>query len=111
MIAVTFLGSAVAAAILPWRKPEIYNASPIAKYRVAGIPLITVSAVAVRDRSWGSRCTSGSPDDVYGVNSAAPEYYMVGMYALAILIYLASWLYRRSQGIELGMVYGEIPAE
>ncbi len=27
VIALTFLGSAVAAAILPWRRPDIYNAS------------------------------------------------------------------------------------
>ena len=46
VIAITFAGSAIAAAILPWRKPEIYNASPIAKYRVLGVPLITVTAVA-----------------------------------------------------------------
>jgi amino acid transporter len=37
VIAVTFVGSTVAAMILPWRKPEIYNASPIARYKVAGI--------------------------------------------------------------------------
>ena len=40
VIAITFLGSAVSAAILPWRKPEIYNASPIARYKVLGLPLI-----------------------------------------------------------------------
>src|SRR5919199_3888332 len=45
VIAVTFLGSAVAAAVLPWRRRDIYNASPIAKYRVAGVPLITVAAI------------------------------------------------------------------
>src|SRR6266576_3509805 len=44
VIAVTFCGSTVAAAILPWRKPEIYNASPIAKYKVLGLPLITAAA-------------------------------------------------------------------
>src|SRR5215211_5439917 len=44
VIAVTFLGSAIAAAILPWRKRDIYNASPIAKYKVLGIPLITFAS-------------------------------------------------------------------
>jgi len=29
VIATTFLGSAIAAAVLPWRKPHIYNASPL----------------------------------------------------------------------------------
>ena len=46
VIALTFLGSAVAAAVLPWRRPDIYNASPIAHYNILGIPLITVAASA-----------------------------------------------------------------
>ncbi len=36
VIAVTFLGSAVAATILPWRQKELYQGSPVAKYKVAG---------------------------------------------------------------------------
>ena len=45
VIAITFLGTTVGAAILPWRKPEIYNASPIARYKVLGLPLITFAVV------------------------------------------------------------------
>ena len=45
VIAVTFVGSTVAAGLLPYRKPEIYNASPIAKYRVGPLPLITAAAI------------------------------------------------------------------
>jgi amino acid transporter len=110
VIAVTFLGSAVAAAILPWRKPEIYNASPIAKYKVLGIPLITFSAGAFIIflvfclYKW-------LEDDVYAVNNTDSLIFMGALYVLAILIYAASRLYRRRQGMDLKMVYGEIPAE
>jgi basic amino acid/polyamine antiporter, APA family len=110
VIAVTFLGSAVAAAILPWRRPDIYNSSPIAKYRVAGIPLITVSAVLFAAillfalYKW-------LQDDVYGVNNHDSLIYMGVLYAVALGIYVASRLWRRTQGIDMGMVYGEIPAE
>jgi APA family basic amino acid/polyamine antiporter len=45
VIAVTYLGSTVAATLLPWLKKDLYNASPIAKYKVLGIPLITVAGV------------------------------------------------------------------
>ena len=45
VIAVTYLGSTVAAILLPWIKPDLYDASPIAKYKVAGIPLITIAGV------------------------------------------------------------------
>jgi amino acid transporter len=110
VIAITFLGSAVAAAILPWRKPEIYNASPIAKYRVAGIPLITFAAGAFI-LFLGFCLYKWFQDDVYGVNKTSSLWFMGGMYLLAIAIYVGSKLYRRSQGMDLSMVYGEIPAE
>src|SRR5512143_269928 len=45
VIAVTYLGTTIAAILLPYRKPELYNASPIAKYKILGVPLITVAGV------------------------------------------------------------------
>jgi APA family basic amino acid/polyamine antiporter len=36
VIAVTFLGTTVAATILPWKQKDIYEGSPIAKYKVPG---------------------------------------------------------------------------
>jgi basic amino acid/polyamine antiporter, APA family len=110
VIAITFLGSAVAAGILPFRKPEIYNASPIARYRVLGIPLITFAAVMFAIILVFS-LYHWFKDDVYGVNNASSLRYMGAMYLLAILIYVGSRLFRRSQGMDLKMVYDEIPVE
>ena len=45
VIAVTYLGTTIAAIILPYRKPDLYKASPIAQYNVFGIPLISVAGV------------------------------------------------------------------
>jgi basic amino acid/polyamine antiporter, APA family len=110
VIAVTFLGSAVAAAILPWRKREIYNASPIAKYRVMGIPLITFTAtlfivfLVFCLYKWLA-------DDIYGVNDGGSLIFMGSLYLLAIVIFAGSRIYRRRQGMDLSMAYGEIPAE
>jgi basic amino acid/polyamine antiporter, APA family len=110
VIAVTFLGSAIAAAILPWRKPEIYNASPIARYNVLGLPLVTVAAGAFAVfllfclYQWISR-------DVYGINNPASFRYLAVMYALALVMYVGFRLLRRAQGMDLNMVYSEIPEE
>jgi APA family basic amino acid/polyamine antiporter len=110
VIAITFLGSAVSAAILPWRRPQIYNSSPIAKYTVAGIPLITVAATAFT-AILVFALVKWFQDSVYGVNFHDSEIYMAVLYGVAIAIYVGSWLYRRSQGVDLRMVYDEIPAE
>ncbi|HEY7621675.1 MAG TPA: APC family permease [Solirubrobacteraceae bacterium] len=110
VIAVTFLGSAIAAAVLPWRKKEIYNASPIARYKVLGLPLITFAALAFI--AFLVFCLyKWLFDDVYGVNKTSSLWFMAGLYALAVVIYVGSRIYRRSQGMDLSMVYGEIPAE
>ncbi|HEX3616322.1 MAG TPA: APC family permease [Solirubrobacteraceae bacterium] len=110
VIAITFLGTTVSAAILPWRKPEIYNASPIAKYRVLGLPIITAAALMFSViLIWA--LIKWFTDDAYGVNNTDSYYLMGGMYVLAIAIYVGSQIVRKRQGIDLGMVYGEIPAE
>ena len=110
VIATTFLGSAIAAAVLPWRKPRIYNASPIARYNVMGIPLITVSAVLFAAflifclYQWITR-------DVYAVNNPQSLVYMLALYGVAIVMYVGFRLLRRSQGMDLRMVYDEIPED
>jgi basic amino acid/polyamine antiporter, APA family len=110
VIAITFTGSAIAAAVLPWRKPEIYNASPIARYRVAGIPLITVTAIGFLVLlvfclyKW-------LEDDTYALNDSGSLIYMGSLYVLALAIYVGSRLLRRRQGIDMAMVHKEIPAE
>jgi APA family basic amino acid/polyamine antiporter len=110
VIAVTFVGSTVAAAILPWRKPEIYNASPIAKYRVGGIPLITAAAVLFL-AFLGFCIYYWLKDKVYGSNDNGSLIYMGCLYGVALGIYVVSRIVRKRQGMDLGMVYNEIPAE
>jgi basic amino acid/polyamine antiporter, APA family len=113
VIAVTFAGSAIAAAILPWRKPEIYNASPIARYKIAGVPLITVTAGGFLV-ILGFAIYEWSTNAVYGIdwtNFRNSFYYMFALYGLALAIYLVSRFVRQSQGIDMKMVHSEIPAE
>jgi APA family basic amino acid/polyamine antiporter len=113
VIAVTFAGSAIAAAILPWRKPEIYNASPVARYNIAGVPLITIAAAGFLVLL-GFAIYEWSTNAVYGIdwaNFRNSFYYMFALYGLAVAIYVVSRIYRRSQGIDMAVVHREIPAE
>jgi basic amino acid/polyamine antiporter, APA family len=110
VIAMTFLGSAIGAAVLPWRRSDIYNASPIARYTVLGIPLITAAAVLFAVflifclYKWIS-------DSTYAVNNPASFVYLAVLYGLAIAVYVVFRLLRRAQGMDLKMVYSEIPEE
>jgi amino acid transporter len=110
VIAITYFGTTLAAIVLPWRKPEIYRASPISKYEVAGIPLVTLAGVifggflAFCIYKWFT-------DDAYGVNHSPSLRYMLVLYAIAIGIYVFSRVMRRREGIDLTRINAEIPVE
>jgi basic amino acid/polyamine antiporter, APA family len=110
VIAITFLATLVAAMILPWRRKDIYDASPVARYKVAGLPLITVvSAVAAifilfMIYEWATNAT-------YGSNSVPSAIYLGATYILAVVIYGVAYFVRRNQGIDLSRIHHEIPVE
>ena len=110
VIAITFLATLVAAIILPWRRKDIYEASPIARYKVVGIPAITiVSAVAAifilfMIYEWATNAT-------YGSNSVPSAIYLGATYILAVVIYGIAYFVRKNQGIDLNRIHHEIPVE
>jgi amino acid transporter len=121
VIAVTFLGTTISAIILPYRKPDLYKASPIAQYNILGIPLITVAGVIFGGfllyllYQWIL-----DPNALYGIGYSINEagykngtsiIYMLANYILAAVIYFGFKSYRKSKGIDLDKVQAEIPVE
>lgn len=110
VIAVTYLGSALAATLLPYVKPDLYRASPIFQYRIAGLPMITVVG-ALFSGFLLFNLYLWFKDAIYGVNNGTSLVFMGAMYLLAIAIYVTSKAVRRRSGIDLSMVYKEIPVD
>jgi APA family basic amino acid/polyamine antiporter len=121
VIAVTYLGTTIAAIVLPYTKKDLYEASPIAKYKVLGIPLITVAGVIFAAflifllYEWLL-----DPNALYGIGWSINEaglknttslIFMLFMYLLALVIYIGALLFRKNQGIDVNLIYREIPAE
>src|SRR5712692_5075480 len=110
VIAITFLGTLVAAIILPWRRKDIYDNSPIAKYKIAGIPMITVAGIVAAVfivfmiYDWATNST-------YGSNSVPSAIYLGATYLLAVVIYVIARVVRNRQGIDLSRIHHEIPVE
>jgi amino acid transporter len=114
VIAVTYLGTTIAAIILPYRKPDLYKASPIAKYNVFGIPLITVAGVIFGGflifllYQWII-----DPNALYGISykNGTSIIYMLSNYVLAAVIYFGFKYFRKRSGIDIDKVHKEIPVE
>ncbi len=110
VIAATFALTTLSAIVMPWRRPDIYNQSPIAKYRPLGIPLITLSGVIFMGfllfciYKWLF-------DNAYFVNDSTSLRYMLALYVVAIAIYVGSRIVRRREGIDLDKINSQIPVE
>jgi len=110
VIAVTYLGTIIAATILPWRRRDIFASSPIAQYRIAGIPIITIAGI-LTSAFLIYNLVKWATDSVYAVNNQSSAIYMGAMYLLAILIYLVARVVRGRQGIDLARIHAEIPVD
>jgi amino acid transporter len=114
VIAATFLGSTVAAILLPFTKKDLYEASPIAKYKVAGIPLISLAGVIFAVFliyllfEW-----LVDPNNLYGISyrNTSSVIFILVLYGLALAIYVVAKWYRKSRGVDLDLIYKEIPVE
>jgi basic amino acid/polyamine antiporter, APA family len=110
VIAVTFFGSSIAAMILPWRKKTLYQNSAIARYKVAGIPLITITG-AVTGAFLGWNLYKWMTDSNYAINNKQSLVYLGILYGLAIVVYAVAYVVRRRQGINFKSIHAEIPVE
>ncbi len=108
VIAVTFLGSAFAATILPWWKPQLFEHSPVARYRM----LISLAgAVTVAVLAWNIWRWLADPLYGIGVGNTQSIIWLGVLYGAGVVVYIAARLYRRAQGVDLDAIHAEIPAE
>ena len=110
VIAVTYLFSAIAVVILPWRKPDLWAASPASRLKLLGVPVVPAAGV-VTIGLIGYCLYEWLSNDAYAVNNHGSLIYMGAMYVLALVIYIAARVIRSRQGIDLGLINKEIPVE
>ncbi len=102
-------------------KKDLYEASPIAKYKSAGVPTFTVAGVIFTAflvfllYEWLL-----DPNALYGIGySINPNgaknitslVFMGALYVIALVIYLVTKSYRKSRGVDIDKIYKEIPVE
>jgi APA family basic amino acid/polyamine antiporter len=112
VIAVTFFGTAIAATILPWWKKDLYQKSPIVRYAIGGLPLISIAG-AITTIFLGFVLWEWLSNALYGIGTSNTQsiQFLAALYAIAAVVYVVARVYRRSQGVDLDAIHAEIPAE
>ena len=110
VIAIMFLGTGLAFMIMPWRTKAMWESSSLPKWKVAGIPVMSIVAAGY-SAFLVFNLYLWFKDAVYGVNNTKSLYFMGALYLLAIVIWVVAWVVRKGQGMALETVAKEIPAE
>jgi APA family basic amino acid/polyamine antiporter len=105
----TFIVLGVAGIVFPFRKKAIYERSPVRK-SLLGIPVMSIVAVAAT-LVWGFVLYGWVKTKDLGANTTTAWITLVVILGLGALIYLVSWLVNRSQGVDLGLAFKELPPE
>lgn len=110
VLAITYLGTTIAGILMPYRDKSLFQSSPVSRYRIGSVPVISVAGIIFAAfliynlYKWAT-------DSVYGVNNPISAIYMLVLYLIAVGVYAVSKWMRRKQGIDLEMVYRNIPVE
>ncbi len=104
----------VAAFVFPDRRPELYRGSP-ANMKVAGIPVLkivaplsflVVSFLTYLTLKYPALALSGNAGNWWEVPA-----FMAGIVVFALAVYFGARAIRKSQGIDISLVYKELPPE
>jgi basic amino acid/polyamine antiporter, APA family len=112
VIAVTFFGTSIAAMILPYWKKDLFEASPVARYKIAGLPIVAIAgAISTVFLGWVLIMWLSNALYGIGVGNTTSIVFLGVLYGAAAVLYVAARFWRRAQGVDLDAIHAQIPAE
>jgi amino acid transporter len=112
---VLYIGTAMGGAVFPRTRREVYRTSPIAKYKVGPIPLITLCGLIATGFSvwmlywYITQPFLGIADLSKGFDGVKSLLIMIAIFVGWSVYYFVRRAYLRSIGINLDLAYKEIP--
>jgi amino acid transporter len=112
IFAIAFWITSFAAIFLPYRKRELFEAAPDSvKRRVAGIPLVTIAGVVNLVLFTIILYSSFTLPSFAGPVGGIAVAFVLGIYVVGLVVYFVAAAIRKGQGVNLNLLYSEIPPE
>jgi APA family basic amino acid/polyamine antiporter len=110
MLITCFGVTMIAAALFPFTRRSLYESSPAAKYKVAGIPMITVAGVLFLAFVLFCDYQALFANEL-GVNNTKGLLFLLALWVVSFAVYWSSKIYRSSRGESTAAAYRELPIE
>lgn len=100
--------TAIAAILFRRRRPEIFEASPVARYRIGGVALIEIVGAISAIVAFSLVATFLTAPEL-GYNVPVPILYTFGILIACFVLYFANSAYQRSKGMDISLAFRELP--
>jgi APA family basic amino acid/polyamine antiporter len=112
LFSIAFWMASWAAILLPYRRPEIFNTAPAyVQRRVGGIPVITLLGVANLVLFTMVLYSAFKLPAFSGPTGTSAVLFVIGIYVAGAAIYFAAKAIQKRRGVDLDLLYREIPPE
>ena len=107
---ITYMGTMIAAIVFPYRAPDLYKASPAAKYKLFGMPAIVVLGV-IGFAFNGLLVYFYLTKDQLFINDTASLEMIGGIYVATLVYFYARRLWLSRSGYDPTIAFSRIPPE
>ena len=112
LISITFLIAGVAAAVFPWRRPDLFERAPsIVRTRLFGLPVVAICGVLQAILFAYIIYAALDKPAFSGPTGRWALFFVVGVVLAGPVIYYTAQWYRRRENMDLGLMYRELPPE
>ncbi len=112
LFSVAFWIASFAAILLPYRRPEIFKTAPdYVQRRIGGVPVITLLGVGNLILFSMVLYSAFKLPAFSGPTGSDAVLFVIGVYAAGVVWYLAARAIQKRRGIDLDLLYREIPPE
>lgn len=112
IFSVCFLVAGIAAIVFPYRRRELFDQAPsLVRRRILGLPLITLAGIGNTVLFTLVLYSALTNPGVGGVQGQLPIWILLGIYGAGFAVYAAAKARRARQGVDLDLLYQEIPPE
>jgi amino acid transporter len=112
IFSVAFWVASFAAILLPYRRPELFNEAPqVVRRRIAGVPLITLLGIGNLVLFTLILIASFRTPAFSGPTGRRAIVFVVAIYVVGAIVYLAARALQRRRGVNVDLLYKEIPPE
>lgn len=112
LFSIAFWMTSWAAILLPYRRPDILAQAPdYVRAKLGGVPVITLLGVGNLILFSMVLYSAFKLPAFSGPTGSAAVLFVIGIYVSGVVIYLAARAIQRRRGVELDMMYKEIPPD